>query len=76
MNATLLIAAKKVVHRFEHLWATKYDMTVMPLPDEVKALKHLVIQAEVELEREAEWYEHQRRNADREYNEMMLRGDE
>ena len=76
MNTELLLAAKKVVHRFEHMWKTKYDMTVMPLPDEVKVLKRLVIKAEEGLEREAMWYEHQRQNANREYNEMMLRGDE
>ncbi len=28
------------------------------------------------LEREAMWYEYQRKNANREYNEMMLRGEE
>lgn len=76
MNAALLLAAKKVVHRFEHLWTLKYDTTVMPLPDEVKVLKRLVIEVEDEMDREAMWYEHQRQNANREFNEMMLRGDE
>jgi len=76
MNAELLVAAKKVVHHFEHMWTAKYDITVLPLPDEVKVLKRLVIKAEQELEREAMWYDEQRRNANREYNEMMLRGDE
>ena len=76
MNAELLIAAKKVVQRLEHLWTTKYDTTVLPLPEEVNVLKRLVIRAEGEMEREALWYEYQRKNANREYNEMMLRGEE
>lgn len=74
MNAELLLAAKKVVHRFEQEWSGVGSGT--HLADEVKVLKRLVIKAEVEMEREAMWYEHQRQNANREFNEMMLRGDE
>ena len=76
MNTELLLAAKKVVRRFEYMWKAKYDTTVMPLPDDVVVLKRIIIRAEEELEREAMWYEYQRKNANREYNEMMLRGDE
>tara|TARA_Y100000004_G_scaffold119308_1_gene134071 strand:- start:53 stop:283 length:231 start_codon:yes stop_codon:yes gene_type:complete len=76
MNAELLIAAKKVVQRLEHLWKTKYATTVLSLPEEVVVLKRLIIRAEDEMEREAMWYEYQRKNANREYNEMMLRGEE
>ncbi len=70
MNAELLFAAKKTVGVFERLFGWR------PMPDEVKLLKRLVIKAEEELEREAMWYDEQRRNAHREYNEMMLRGEE
>ncbi len=74
MNAPLLLAAKKVVHRFEKEWSTVGDGT--KLAEEVTVLKRLVIEVEREMEREAMWYEHQRQNANREFNEMMLRGDE
>jgi len=71
MNAELLMAAKKVVHMLENIYSSFGD-----LPKDAKVLKRLVIKAEEELEREAMWYDEQRRNAHREYNEMMLRGDE
>ncbi len=74
MNTELLLAAKKVVQRFEREWSGVGGGT--HLAEEVKVLKRLVIKAEEDLDREAMWYEHQRQNADREYNEMMLRGDE
>lgn len=76
MNAEMLVAAKKVVGLLEHLWKTMYDTTVLPLPEEAVVLKRLVIQAEEELEREAMWYQHQYDHAQREYDEMMLGGDE
>lgn len=71
MNAEFLVAAKKVVRMLENIYSSSDD-----LPRDAKVLKRLVIQAEEELEREAMWYDEQRRNGNREYNEMMLRGDE
>jgi hypothetical protein len=76
MSAELLTAAKKVVHRFEDMWTTKYDTTVVPLPEEVVVLKRLVVKEEQLMEREADWYQHQFDNAQREYHENMLRGEE
>ena len=71
MNAELLIASKKVLQRLERIYSGFQD-----LPEDVKVLKNTIIKAEKEMDREAMWYDEQRRNANREYNEMMLRGEE
>ena len=71
MNAELLIASKKVLQRLERIYSGFQD-----LPEDVKVLKNIIIKAEKEMDREAMWYDEQRRNANREYNEMMLRGEE
>jgi len=71
LNAELLIASKKVLQRLERIYSGFQD-----LPEDVKVLKNTIIKAEKEMDREAMWYDEQRRNANREYNEMMLRGEE
>ena len=71
MNAELLIASKKVLQRLERIYSGFQN-----LPEDVKVLKNIIIKAEKEMDREAMWYDEQRRNANREYNEMMLRGEE
>jgi hypothetical protein len=71
LNAELLIASKKVLQRLERIYSGFQD-----LPEDVKVLKNIIIKAEKEMDREAMWYDEQRRNANREYNEMMLRGEE
>jgi len=71
LNAELLIASKKVLQRLERIYSGFQN-----LPEDVKVLKNIIIKAEKEMDREAMWYDEQRRNANREYNEMMLRGEE
>tara|TARA_R100000231_G_scaffold45307_6_gene39120 strand:+ start:6340 stop:6564 length:225 start_codon:yes stop_codon:yes gene_type:complete len=74
LNTDLLLAAKKVVRRFEQEWLGVGGGTM--LAEEVMLLKQLVLLAEDELDQEAVYYNRKRASANREYNEMMLRGGE
>lgn len=69
MNATELFAMKRLI---KHVLVTSEGMMPLHLADTLA----LVRSEEELMQREADWYEHQRLNAQREYDEMMLRGDE
>jgi len=66
MSAELLTAAKKVITARNSLG----------LMQAINLLKSAVEREEQLMEREADWYQHQFDNAQREYHENMLRGEE
>lgn len=69
MNAAELHTMKRLI---KHVLITTNGVMPLHLTDALT----LVSNEEKLMRREADWYEHQRLNAQREYDEMMLRGDE